>query len=76
MNHVTNQESDGEMQEAGGVEVEEKGKGEKSQKGGQHEDSLPFLIKLLMKVTVYENCNSSLWEITSMICYTQYNWYT
>ena len=45
LHHVTNQESDGEMQEAGGVEGEEKGKGEKSQKGGQHKDSLPFLIR-------------------------------
>ena len=45
LHHDTNQESDGEMQEAGGVEGEEKGEGEKSQKGGQHKDSLPFLIR-------------------------------
>ena len=35
------------MQEAGGMEGEENGEGEKSQKGGQQEDSFPFLITLI-----------------------------
>ena len=43
----TNQGSDGEIQEAGGMSGEEKGEGEKSQKGGQQNDSLPFLVRLL-----------------------------
>ena len=47
MQHRTNQGSDGEMQEAGGMEGEENGEGEKSQKGGQQEDSFPFLITLI-----------------------------
>ena len=40
---ITNQGSEGEIQETGGREGEEKGAGENNQNGGQHEDSLPFL---------------------------------
>ena len=42
---ITNQGSEGEIQETGGREGEEKGEGENNQNGGQHEDSLPFLNK-------------------------------
>ena len=54
---TTNQESDGEMQDAGGLEGEEKGEGEKSQKGGQQEDSLPFLNRhwLFLEGTSFED---------------------
>ena len=53
----TNQESEGEMQDAGGLEGEEKGEGEKSQKGGQQEDSLPFLNRhwLFLEGTSFED---------------------
>ena len=43
LHQSTNQGSDGDMHEAKGMFGEEKGEGEKSQKGGQQDDSFPFL---------------------------------